>query len=176
MKDTPVHYSVRIILLNHKNEILLMKAEDPSTTELDGTYHGPFWFLIGGEIEPGEDLSSAAYREIFEETGLRASQVELGPEIWFGEFQLILSGREYLMKQRFLLARTDFTKVFLAKPTENEQQVVKALKWFSISSIDNSNEVIYPVGLSEYLKPIVAGSIPKSPINIQLDRKPDMKV
>ena len=52
-----------------------MNAKDPSTTEPDGTYNGAFWFLIGGEIEKDEDLKTAVFLEIFEETGLSSEQV-----------------------------------------------------------------------------------------------------
>ena len=166
------HHSVRIILLNSKNEVLLMKAEDPKTTEPDGSYHGPFWFLIGGEIEPGEDLATAAYREVFEETGLNRTDIQLGPEVWNGEFLLVLSGKKRLMKQRFLLARTSKDQVNLNLLTDSEKQIVKKLDWFSLDKMERTEEVIYPVGLSDYLSPIIEGKIPQQPIKVRLDRKP----
>ena len=47
---------VRIILLNDKNEMLLMCADDPKTTSIDGKRHRQFWFPIGGKIEQGETI------------------------------------------------------------------------------------------------------------------------
>ena len=63
-----IRNNVKIILLNEKNEILLMYADDPKTTTPDGKYHGKFWFLVGGEIEEGESIEKATIRELHEET------------------------------------------------------------------------------------------------------------
>lgn len=165
------HLSIRIILLNENNKILLMKAEDPTTTEADGTYNGAFWFLIGGQIEENENYIDTAKREIKEETGLDANQIEIGPIIWFGEFDLVLSGIKRRMKQRFVLARTSSSNVSLHSLTEAEKKVIKKIDWFSLGEMKACKEVIYPVGLEDYLEPILVGNIPKTPIEIVLDRK-----
>ncbi|MDA0713577.1 MAG: NUDIX domain-containing protein [bacterium] len=55
-------YSIRVILLNNQNELLLMKACDPSTTEVDGTYNGAFWFLVGGQVEGDESVTQTVER------------------------------------------------------------------------------------------------------------------
>ena len=82
--------SIKVLILNERQELLLMCADDPKTTSKDGKYHGQFWFPVGGEINPKESIEEAARREIYEETGLR--EVEFGPIVWFGEFDLILAG------------------------------------------------------------------------------------
>ncbi|WP_420420564.1 NUDIX domain-containing protein [Simkania sp.] len=78
----PIRYSIRILLLNQANELLLMCADDPSTTNIEGKPSGKYWFTIGGEIEEGESLEEAAKRELFEETGLSPEAVTFGPIVW----------------------------------------------------------------------------------------------
>lgn len=169
----PEHHSVRVVLLNERNELLLMKAEDPRTTEIDGTYNGPFWFLIGGQIEEGESVEDTAFREICEETGLEKEQIKLGPVVWYGDFNLVLSGQKRTMKQKFIVARTACSDVSLDSLTSEEQKVVKKLEWFSLERLRKTQEIVYPVGLEDFLRPLIDGVYPKNPMKIQLDKKPE---
>ena len=169
----PIRNSVKVILLNEKNEILLVLADDPKTTSVDGAYHGKFWFLVGGEIEPNESIEKAAIREILEETGIKEEEIDLGPLVWFGEFDLVLDGVLTHLKQTFIVAKTKQTKVSFVNLTTWENRSFQALKWFSIDQIKNSKEIIYPVDLAYYLEDIIAEKYPKKLINIDLDKKPN---
>lgn len=167
-----IRNSIKIILLNSKDEVLLLGTDDKSITNKDKSYNGKFWQMIGGKIEDGEDVKSAATRELFEETGLIPDNVEFGNIVWKGELTLIMSGIQTLIKQQFIVAKTKATKVTLNNLTPEEKPVAKSLKWFSINEIKNSNEIIYPVGLDKYLSELLASGTPQNPITIVLDRKP----
>lgn len=170
MSSLPLpHHSVRILLINESNEILLMSADDPSTTSADGTYRGRFWFLIGGEIEPQETLEQAAIRELYEETGLIQQDIVLGPVVWYGAFDLVLSGKLRHLKQRFIVAKTKNSDVHLENLTPNEQKVIQKIDWFSLEKIKNCPDIIYPIVLPQYLPDILAGHYPEHPIEIALD-------
>lgn len=56
--------AVRALLLNDKNEILLLKRSSSSSTNPGR------WELPGGKIDSGESFDVALKREVFEETGL----------------------------------------------------------------------------------------------------------
>ena len=102
-----------------------MCADDPKVTAIDGTYHGRFWFMIGGEIEPNESLQAAAIREIFEETGISQSEITLGPVVWFGSVDLMIKGILTTIKQTFIVAHTRQETTSLANLTLSEQAVFK---------------------------------------------------
>ena len=110
----PVRNSIKVILLNDKDELLLLYVNDPKTTQTDGKYNSPYWFLVGGEIEKGESIQEAAFREIHEEVGIEKENIELGLKVWFGECDLILGGILTHLKQMFIVARTKKKEVFYA--------------------------------------------------------------
>lgn len=62
-------YNVIMVFSPDKSKILMCKrAKDP----FKGLYN-----MVGGKIEQGEDGYDAAYRELFEETGIRRGDIRL---------------------------------------------------------------------------------------------------
>lgn len=168
----PVRNSIRILLLNPENELLLMCADDPGTTTEDGRNYGRYWFTIGGEIEKDESLEDAAKRELFEETGLENSAVIWGPIVWHGAFKLVLYGQLTELKQKFIVARTKERNVHLSNLTEEEQAIIKHLEWFSLEKMETCPEIIFPIGLSTYLPDIIAEKYPQTPLEVDLGLQP----
>ncbi len=166
--------NVKVILLNEANELLLIYVDDPKTTTIDGTYHGPFWCFVGGGIEEGESLQKAAIREIYEETGIGQEDIALGPIVWSGTFDFVRIGVPTHMEEQFIVARTKKTDVDPVGLTIWEKSVIKKMKWFSLDEIKNCKQVIYPVVLPEYLPDILAENYPKKPIEIDLNKKPSL--
>ena len=170
--NIPIRKSVNILLLNEDKELLLMCADDPTTTSTDGVYYGPFWFPVGGQIEGDETFQETALREIFEETGLTPEDIELGPVVWYGEFDLILSGTLQRLNQHFLVAKTKKNTITHANFTQEEQAVIKKSAWFSLEKLKNCPEVIFPVVLTDHLPNILAENYPTKPLEIELGKKP----
>ena len=73
----PITLGVRAIIVNEKNEILLVKH----------TYQD-FWFLPGGGVKKGETFEQAIRRESIEETGYNINTIEL-----FGVYQNTYEGK-----------------------------------------------------------------------------------
>lgn len=66
-----------VILLDSENRLLLQQRTDNG-----------LWGLPGGSMEPGEEMKEVAVRELFEETGLEACELEMfdvfsGQELYY---------------------------------------------------------------------------------------------
>lgn len=166
-----VRKSVRVLLLNDKNELLLMCVEDFDISTPEGKKNKRFWCTIGGGIEDEESIEQAAFREIYEETGISEKKVKLGPLVWYGNVELVLKGKLTRLEESFIVARTKQIDVTLHIPTADEKQVVKKLQWFSIEDIIKSEEIIFPILLSKYLPDIISEIYPEKPIEIDLKVK-----
>ena len=65
-KNLPLRSGVGIVVLNKKNEIFVAKRIDNSKN---------FWQMPQGGVDSGEDLLTAAYRELEEETSITNVQL-----------------------------------------------------------------------------------------------------
>jgi 8-oxo-dGTP pyrophosphatase MutT (NUDIX family) len=160
--------SVKLILLNAKDEVALVCIDDKNIMDTDGNYGGRFWAMIGGKIEDGEAIFDAAERELFEETGIGADAVTFGPEVWFGSVDLLMGGQLTTINQRFVVARTSATAFDFSNLTDNERSTFQAMKWFSLDEMESTSEKIYPASLPKHLPGIISGNYPKSPMKIAM--------
>ena len=159
-------HSVRIILINDADEVLLMRGDDPNITDLNGKPRGPFWFLIGGGAEPAESVQETALREIFEETGIPKEAITLGPVVWYNALKFNFHGVPTHLQQKFLVARTTEISISFAHFTEQEKRVIQEVAWFSLEKMKKWPEVIFPTTLLEHLPDIIAGKYPHKPFEI----------
>ena len=166
---TEVRNSVKIVLLNDKNELLLMGTDDQNIKNVNGEYKGRFWQLIGGKIEENETIMETAKRELFEETSINSKDVEFGPIILHGELNLLMNNIQTTINQKFIVARLKTNvNLSLKHLTKEEKRTVTELKWFSLKEIEDSKEIIYPGVLPIYLKQLLDGNIPDSSLKIDL--------
>ena len=163
-----IRNSIKIVLLNKNNDLLLLFTDDSSIKTVDGKYSGGFYQLVGGKMESGETLLDTAKRELFEETGLTSENVKFYKVIWYGNLDLNIHGKMTHINQQFILAKTDKDIVTLKNLTEEEKGTCKKLCWMSLDEIENSEATIYPKRLPLYLKDVLDGNIPEKPIFVDL--------
>ena len=55
--------SARLILLDPQDRLFLFNVHDPAVFDPAQPFFDPFWVMIGGMVDPGEDYVEAAVRE-----------------------------------------------------------------------------------------------------------------
>ena len=116
-----IRKSIKVILINPRDEIVLVRVDDPRIVDVNGKCNGSFWNLVGGALEDGETPKETALREIYEEIGIEPNKIKFGCEIWHGEVILQMAGNETLVDQRFFVASTTVKNLDLSRLTEDEK-------------------------------------------------------
>lgn len=164
--------SVRLLILNSKHQLLLMRVIDPTTTARDGKSYPAFWCTLGGSMEAGETIAETVARELYEETGLSINDVKVGPTVWHGQHIMFIRGQETEMDESFVVIHTNATEFSDANFTADEKQVIDKLAWFSYPDILRSAEPIFPAILKTHLPDIIAGDYPKQSLKVDLSLLP----
>jgi len=142
--------TARILLLDPGGRILLMKGRLPSKPDAPGA-----WFTVGGGVEAGEALASAARREILEETGF--AEVEIGPVLWEGD-QIYHdgAGQPILVKERFMVARCAGGDPSREGWQALERDFVDDIRWWTLEDLQACAEPVFPADLAGRLARVLA--------------------
>src|SRR5258708_37972430 len=94
--------SGRLILLDPQDRLFLFKVHQPSVYDPADPFRDPFWIMIGGLVDPGEDYAEAAIREAREEAAVVVKEVRW---VWSRERIMQWRDRQRLEPERFFLGR-----------------------------------------------------------------------
>lgn len=155
-----IRYSVRALVLDPADRVLLVRFEFPTVT---------VWATPGGGQEPGEDDDATLRRELDEELGL--ASIEIGPQVW-DRLHIIpfLDGRWDGQRDRVYLVRTE---AFEPTPRLTWEQLraerLHELRWWTPQQVDAaeraSSTVFAPRRLPELLAELLANGPPPAPID-----------
>ncbi|MEC1179800.1 NUDIX domain-containing protein [Metasolibacillus meyeri] len=115
-----------VIIINEKNEMLLQHRKDNGC-----------WGLIGGSMELGESLEQVAYREMFEETGLKAQQLTLLHNPHGDEVHLVVAAYE--------------CKDFSGELKHDEEEAF-AIRFFPMEQLPTDLNLVDVPVIQDYLK------------------------
>ncbi|MDO5746784.1 MAG: NUDIX domain-containing protein [Actinomycetaceae bacterium] len=147
----PYRKAARVIIRRPDQRVLLVKGHDFYDSRRK------WWFTIGGGLAQGETSQEGALRELWEETGIRATLSDLQGPILEREatfYFLALTCRQDEMF--YLLDVDDHTaeSISPADLSDTEWGVLDELKWWDIDDLASKVEAgvtVYPLRLVDYL-------------------------
>jgi 8-oxo-dGTP pyrophosphatase MutT (NUDIX family) len=143
--------SARIVLVDATDRVLLLSGADP------GRPGDSWWFTPGGGVEPGEDLLSAARRELAEETSVGLGEFA-GP-LWWRRAQFSFVGVGYDQTEYYFAARLPVGAVISADGyTELERAAITGTRWWTLDELRATTELIYPLELAQRLPEALAAA------------------
>jgi len=150
--------SARLILLDRQDRLFLFKVHTPAIYDPADPFHGPFWVMIGGLVDPGEEYLDAAIRETKEETGLSVE----GEVRWVWKRERIMQWRErqVLHRERFFLGRAAPGVVDTSGLDAREKSWTLDHRWWNADEIAASSERFEPKDLGARLKVLLRDGAP----------------
>ncbi|MCP2163632.1 NUDIX hydrolase [Goodfellowiella coeruleoviolacea] len=149
----------RVLLLDPADRVLLIHALDPA----DPGHH--WWELPGGGLDEGEDLRTAARREVAEETGIVLGT--LGLKLWVRESRFRYQGRDHHRVDHVFLGRVPDTAPRVPlRPTANEKAGLVERRWWSLDELRRCRDKLLPATLPALLDDLLAGRLGPTPLTL----------
>jgi len=157
--------SARLILLDPDDRLFLFKVHDRGVFDPANPHFDPFWVMIGGFVDPGEEFADAAVREAREETAIVIDEPVRW--VWKRERHMSWRGRDVLHRERFFLGRTSRTEIDTSGLDERERSWTLGHRWWRAGEIVASNERFEPLDLGVQLQTLLKNGPPADPITVR---------
>ncbi|WAL74936.1 NUDIX domain-containing protein [Kitasatospora sp. YST-16] len=138
-----VRYTSRLLLLDHRDRLLLLCARDPRPAG------GRWWFTVGGGVDEGEDALAAAVRELREETSLDLPAERLGPVVWTRRTDFTFDGRPFRQWEEYRLLR--LTPAETAAVRVDPVEARFGHHWWTVRELATTDATVRPHDLAAHL-------------------------
>ena len=122
----------RVLVLDPQRRVLLLGSRGP--TPAPGA-PVRFWYTPGGGVEDGEDLRTAAARELAEEIGLRVDPAALEGPVWLRRHVGRWGAEEVDSRETFFVLRDVVHEVDDSGRTAEELLGDEPHRWWSLAEL-----------------------------------------
>jgi len=115
------------IMILKDNKVLLGKRHD-DPKKADSLLHGEgTWTMPGGKMHFGENFEDAAYREVIEETGIKAKKEKLK----------LISVTNEIVEDAHFITLGFLCEDFEGEPKAMEPEEIEKWEWFPLDKLPN---------------------------------------
>ena len=150
-----VRPAARVVVLDPADRVLLLGARLTGPTATPGQVL--FWYTPGGGVEDGEDLRSAAVRELAEEIGLHVAPADLEGPVWFRRYQSAWGAETVDSRETYFVLRDVDHQVDPSGRTAEELADDEPHRWWSAGELAASRETFAPRELPGLLPELLVG-------------------